>query len=276
MALEFTKMHGLGNDFVVLDGMARKLDLSPDRIRAIADRRFGIGCDQVLLLEPDPAGEADAALRIFNADGSEVGQCGNGVRCVADYLLRRGYVRKDSVTLKTGNWRVQVQREGQSGYRVNMGVPKFEPSEIPLRAPARQPTYSLTLPAGQVEFSALSLGNPHAVIAVKDIEHAPVESIGAAIQEHEMFPRGVNAGFMQVEDRAHVRLRVYERGAGETQACGSGACAAVIAGRLHRDLDEDVEVELPGGRLEINWRGEGEPVWMTGPAVTVYEGRTEL
>ncbi|MBI2994323.1 MAG: diaminopimelate epimerase [Gammaproteobacteria bacterium] len=276
MTLEFTKMHGLGNDFIVLDGMTCKLGLPPERIRAIADRRVGIGCDQVLLLEPAPAGEADAIFRIFNADGSEVDQCGNGARCAADYLIRHGYVHGESVTLKTGSWRVQVQRERANHYRVNMGVPRFDPAEIPLRAPTRQPTYSLSLPAGRVEFSALSLGNPHAVIAVKDVEHAPVESVGTALQGHEMFPRGINAGFMQIQDKAHIRLRVYERGAGETQACGSGACAAVVAGRLRRDLDEDVEVELPGGRLDINWRGEGQPVWMTGPAVTVYEGRTEL
>lgn len=274
--MNFTKMHGLGNDFIVLDALDAPIALDPEAIRRLADRRFGIGCDQVLVLEPAPAGEADAVLRIFNADGGEVDQCGNGARCAADYLIRHGYVTGRSVTLKTRSWHVQVQHDDANSYRVNMGVPRFDPAEIPLRVPERRSTYSLMLPAGRVEFSALSLGNPHAVIAVEDVAEAPVAAVGAAMQDHEMFPRGVNAGFMQIDDPAHIRLRVYERGAGETKACGSGACAAVIAGRMRRDLGEDVEVGLPGGRLEVHWRGEGEPVWMTGPAVTVYQGRTEL
>lgn len=276
MDLEFTKMHGLGNDFVVLDGMNRNISLTPDQVRRIAHRRLGVGCDQVLLLEPAPNGEADASFRIFNADGNEVEQCGNGARCVADFLSRRGHVHGEVVTLHTVSGPVCVENSGAGNYRVNLGVPNFEPAQIPLRAATRQQTYALNLPTGRVEFSALSLGNPHAVITVAHIEDAPVEAVGAALQGHDMFPRGVNAGFMQIDDRTHIRLRVYERGAGETLACGSGACAAVVAGRMRGDLDEGVEVGLPGGRLEIIWHGEGEPVWMNGPAVTVYEGQIRV
>ena len=276
MDIEFTKMHGLGNDFVVLDGMLTNIRLTPDQVRAIAHRRLGIGCDQVLLLERAPHADANATFRIFNADGNEVEQCGNGARCVADFLRRHGRMHDNAVTLHTAAGPVRVEHNGGNNYRANIGVPDFEPVRIPLRVPARRKTYQIDLPAGSLEFIALSLGNPHAVFPVEDIVRAPVEPVGAALQAHDLFPRGVNAGFMQIEDRRHIRLRVYERGAGETLACGSGACAAIVAGRMRGDLDEDVEVELPGGRLQISWAGEGEPVWMSGPAVTVYEGRISL
>lgn len=276
MELNFVKMHGLGNDFVVVDGMTREVRLTPDQIRNIAHRRLGVGCDQLLVLQASREAGVNARFRIFNADGGEVEQCGNGARCAAEFLRNRGYVRDTTVTLQTAAGLLRVYFDGVDGYRVNMGVPEFEPSKIPLRVPARQPLYTITLPAGAIEFSAVSLGNPHAVVAVDDVETAPVESVGAALQAQPMFPRGINVGFMQIADRANIRLRVYERGAGETMACGSGACAAVVAGRLNHGLDESVAVELPGGRLGINWKGEGEPIWMKGPAVTVYEGRIRL
>lgn len=276
MDLAFTKMHGLGNDFVVLDGLENPVKLKRDRIQAIADRRTGIGCDQVLLLEPSSVPGAQARLRIFNADGGEAEQCGNGVRCVAEYLRCRGYVNGDEVKLQSKGGLIRVISAGDHRYRVDMGEPRFEPGDIPMRTDRRRDRYVLRLAAGEAEVSVLSMGNPHAVLKVGDIWKAEVDRVGMEIQAQELFPESINVGFMQILDPGHILLRVYERGVGETPACGSGACAAVVAGRLNYGLDEDVDVGLKGGHLRVAWDGQGQPVWMTGPAATVYEGRISV
>jgi diaminopimelate epimerase len=274
MEREFTKMHGLGNDFVVFDGIDNPIRLDAEALQRLADRRLGIGCDQVLVLE-NAGTSADARLRIFNADGSEVEQCGNGMRCVAEYLRRRRQVCSDPVRLETGAGRIEVFADG-CGWRVNMGVPEFDPARIPLNAGRRSEVYRIDLAEGPVEVHALSMGNPHAVLVVPDVRNARVETLAPALQKSGAFPRGVNVGFMEVVAVDRVQLRVYERGVGETLACGSGACAAVVAGRLYDGLEPEVDVGLKGGHLRIRWAGEGEPVWMTGPATTVFEGRIDL
>lgn len=276
MNINFTKMHGLGNDFVVLNGLEQAIALDSAQMRLLADRRFGVGCDQILLLQPSEDTQVDARYRIFNADGGEVEQCGNGVRCVAEFLRRNGYVSKDEIVVDTLAGLIKVYIEAGSQVRVNMGVPVLEPVDIPIAAQERAQEYSLRLADGPVDFFAVSMGNPHAVITVADLDQAPLERIGPILQQHEFFPERVNVGFMQVLDRAHIRLRVYERGVGETLACGTGACAAVVAGIITDKLAAEVDVALAGGHLTINWDGEAEPVWMTGPATTVYEGQIDL
>ena len=276
MNLHFTKMHGLGNDFVVLNGLEQPVELSTEQMRLLADRRFGVGCDQILLLEPGEKPEADVRYRIFNADGGEVEQCGNGVRCVADFLYQRGYVTKDEVVADTLAGLIKVYREENGLIRVDMGVPRLTPSDIPILAPEQALEYSLEMSDGPVSFCAVSMGNPHAVISVNDTEQAHVQQLGQSLQQHEFFPEGVNVGFMQIIDSSHIRLRVNERGVGETLACGTGACAAVVAGKITGKLQGEVDVELLGGHLAIAWDGEGQPVWMTGPATTVYEGQISL
>jgi diaminopimelate epimerase len=273
MTIPFVKMHGLGNDFIVLDALRDPIPLDSAAIRRLADRRLGVGCDQVLLVGPGGS-DANARLRIFNADGGEAELSGNGVRCVAEYLRRR-HAHAGPVKLETAAGRIEAIADG-GGWRVNMGVPEFEPARIPLRAPRRDGSYRIDLDAGAVEVHALSMGNPHAVLVVGDVDSAPVATLGPAIQQSGLFPEGVNVGFMQILGGGRIRLRVYERGAGETLACGSGACAAVVAGRLHGGLEQQVDVGLKGGHLQIRWAGEGEPVWMTGPATTVFEGRIDL
>jgi diaminopimelate epimerase len=274
MQLKFAKMHGAGNDFVVLDGIDRPPALTPEQYRHLADRRFGIGCDQVLVLEPPAGGRAHARMRIFNTDGSEAGQCGNGVRCAAEFLRRRG-LAATPVVLETGDTIVEAYGL-DGGWSVNMGCPEFDPVRIPLRVDGRRDTYRLALPGREVEFAALSMGNPHAVLVVPDVDAAPVAEIAPAIQASGMFPHGVNVGFMQVLDPGHVRVRVYERGVGETLACGSGACAAVVAGIMNSGLAGEVDVGLKGGHLRVRWSGPGEPVWLTGPATFVFDGCIEL
>jgi diaminopimelate epimerase len=259
---------------VVLDGRDRPLALAPETCRRLADRRFGIGCDQVLVLEPPAGGKAQARLRIFNADGTEAGQCGNGVRCAADFLRRHG-LDTTPIVLETGDSSVEVYG-ADGGWRVNMGRPAFDPARIPLKADERRDLYRLALPGSEVRFAALSMGNPHAVLTVPDVDSAPVAGIAPAIQKSGIFPEGVNVGFMQVIDPGHVRVRVYERGVGETHACGSGACAAVVAGIRNNGLDSDVDVGLKGGHLKVRWSGPDEPVWLTGPAALVFDGHIEL
>ncbi len=269
-------MHGLGNDFVVIDGLGRTRGLTPDQVRRLADRRFGVGCDQVLLLEPPRQDGADVRYRIYNADGSEVAQCGNGARCIAAYLHERRRIGRGEITAETAEGMLRLYREEDGQWRVNMGVPRFAPSDIPVLRDLQGNTLRFPIDTGEITLTALSIGNPHAVMKVPDVDAAPVESLGPLIQQSGLFPEGVNVGFMQVLDREHVRLRVYERGAGETLACGSGACAAVVAGRLASSLDERVDVDLRGGHLLVSWRGEGEPVWLTGPAAFVFDGRMAL
>lgn len=276
MRFEFTKMQGIGNDFVVIDARSQPIELGADQLRHLADRRFGVGCDQVLLLEPPRQAGADVRYRIFNHDGAEVEQCGNGARCIARYLHENGLAEHAEIVAETTAGLITLFLEPDHQVRVNMGVPDFEPEHIPLKIAARAMIYSLPLQQGDVQFRAVSMGNPHAVLQVVDIDSAPVSELGPLLQHQAQFPASVNVGFMQVIDRGHIRLRVYERGVGETPACGTGACAAAVTGIQARLLDADVSVDLPGGRLHIHWAGAGEPVWMTGPAEFVYQGSIEL
>jgi len=276
MLLNFTKMHGLGNDFVVLNGLDKEIKLSHDQVRLIADRHFGIGCDQVLLIQPSDNPQMDIRYRIYNADGDEVEHCGNGVRCIGKYLTSRGYVSGNVIHAQTVNGDATIYLDEEDRIRVNMGIPRLEPAQIPVNAVARQQFYTLGLSTGSVPVMAVSMGNPHAVIIVDDVDNAPVNTVGPEIQASNFFPQGVNVGFLQILDPAHARLRVYERGVGETLACGTGACAAMVAGYLANKLENEVDIGLKGGHLTVAWAGEGEPVWMTGPAATVYEGKIEL
>jgi diaminopimelate epimerase len=276
MRLAFTKMQGLGNDFVLFDALNQPLSLQPAQVRRIADRHFGVGCDQVLLLEPPRNGKADVYYRIYNADGNEVEHCGNGVRCVARYLRDTGRVKRDELVMQTINGEARVRLESNDHVRVNMGAPRFAPVDIPFIAPARAPRYDLDVAGVTLTIGAVSMGNPHAVLIVDNIDQAPVATLGPQLERHPRFPQGVNASFLQILNPNHVRLRVFERGAGETLACGTGACAAVAVGRMWGQLQREVDVQLRGGHLSIAWDGEGEPVWMTGPAERVFEGHIEL
>lgn len=274
-------MHGLGNDFVVFDGINQDINLSADQVRKIANRHFGIGCDQVLVVERPTDSDMDFRYRIFNADGGEVAQCGNGARCFMQFVREQGLTDKDEIGVETNSGKIFPRILATGLISVNMGVPNFEPDVIPYRASPdnagkRQDMYELELKNETVQVSILSLGNPHTVMQVDDIKIAPVSELGAQIESHANFPERVNAGFMEVIDRTHIAVRVFERGAGETQACGSGACAAVIAGIKNNLLDTKVNVSLVGGDLEITWEGEGNPVWLTGPATTVFNGSLDL
>lgn len=276
MTVKFTKMHGLGNDFVVIDAINQPVELGAEQVRRIADRRFGVGCDQLLLVEAPGQAGVDFRYRIFNADGSEVQQCGNGARCFARFVRDKGLTDKDAIVVETASGIITLYVEEGGEVRVNMGEPRFAPESLPLRAAAEQPVYELELEGDSIDFGAVSMGNPHAVLQVPDIERAPVRELGARLESHPTFPERVNVGFMQVINKGHIRLRVFERGAGETLACGTGACAAVAVGRRWGMLDDQVAVDLPGGRLTIRWKGEGEPLWMTGPATSVFEGSIAL
>jgi len=275
MVIAFTKMQGLGNDFVVIDAVSQTISLTPEQIRLLADRHFGIGCDQVLLVER-PRGSADFRYRIFNADGGEVEQCGNGARCFIRFVREHGLSDKNEITVETAGGLIRPRLETDGRVTVNMGVPRFAPQEIPLTADTTALRYELALAGKTVTIGAVSMGNPHAVMQVGDVRSAPVAELGPLIEKHPRFPKWVNAGFMEVVAPDRIRLRVYERGAGETLACGTGACAAVAIGRRWGLLEETVNVELPGGNLTIRWQGDDNPVWMTGPAVRVFEGRIEL
>jgi len=276
MTIEFTKMQGLGNDFVVIDGVRQSIDLSRDQVRRLTDRHLGIGCDQLLVAEPADDPDYDFRFRIYNADGGEVGQCGNGARAFARFLRDKGLTGKTEIRVLAGGGPMTLQVAPDGTVGVNMGVPVFEPAEIPFEAPARQPTYTLDLDGEAIEISALAIGNPHAVQEVEDVDRAPVARQGPLIEAHPRFPRRVNAGFMQIVDAGCIRLRVFERGVGETLACGSGACAAAVAGMQRGKLDNRVQVQVQGGLLSVTWQGEGHPVWMSGPATTVFEGRINL
>jgi diaminopimelate epimerase len=276
MRMRFAKMQGQGNDFVVVDGVRQHVDLTPERVRRLADRHFGVGFDQLLLVEKPGAPGNDFRYRIFNADGGEVEQCGNGARCFARFVRDEGLTDKDEIRVETARG-VIVPVIGPAGtVTVDMGAPRFEPAEVPFVAAARKPTYTLEVDGTRIEVSVLSMGNPHAVQVVEDVERAPVTTQGPRIEHHAAFPKRVNAGYMQVVDRAHVRLRVWERGAGETLACGTGACAAVVAGIERGLLDADVSVATHGGTLRIRWPGPGQPVMMTGDAVRVFDGEIDI
>jgi len=272
MSLKFTKMQGLGNDFVVFDAISQEVALSAEQVRRIADRRFGVGCDQLLLVEAAQQPGVDFRYRIFNADGSEVQQCGNGARCFARFVRDQGLTDKDAIVVETASGIITLYIEGDGQVRVNMGRPDFRPASLPFSVEGEQLRYDIAVGDERVTIGAVSMGNPHAVLQVEDVLHAPVERLGPLLESHPLFPEQVNVGFMQVVDPSHLRLRVYERGAAETLACGTGACAAMAVGRRWGLLDEAVRVSLPGGDLLIRWSGEGEELWMTGPATTVFEG----
>ena len=277
MRLAFTKMHGVGNDFIVFDATGPGDVPSSAELRRLSDRRTGIGFDQALVLEPPRRAGTDVHYRIFNADGSEVEQCGNGARCIARLVATRRHAALDRpLTMDSPGGVVQARLRPDGLVSVAMGVPDFTPASLPFTAAEPAPTYHLDTDAGPVEFGAVSIGNPHAVIRVREAARAPVDTVGPAVENHPRFPRRVNVGFLEIVAPDHVRLRVFERGVGETRACGTGACAAVAVGRRHGLLDENVRVDLPGGRLDIQWAGPGEPIWMTGPAERAYEGEVKI
>ena len=276
MLLEFTKMHGLGNDFMVVDLISQRAYLDTLTIQRLANRNFGIGFDQLLIVEPPDVPNADFKYRIFNADGSEVEQCGNGVRCFARFVHERQLTTKTKIKVQTKSGIVEPELGANGWVRVNMGYPKFLPQEIPFLADEPDHLYDIALLDGEnLTIDVVNMGNPHAVTIVPDVLTADVARIGPQVESHTRFPARVNAGFMQIVDEQHARLRVFERGVGETLACGTGACAAAVSGMRRGLLANNVEIELAGGKLQIEWK-EGDVVWMTGPTATVYEGRLDL
>ena len=274
--LRFTKMQGLGNDFVVFDGVSQAVALTPELCRRIADRHFGVGCDQILLVEKPTREDVDFRYRIFNADGGEVEQCGNGARCFVRFVHDHGLTAKTTIRVETASGVIEPRLLASGLVTVDMGAPRFAPADIPFVAEAEALTYPLKVGQHVVDIAVVSMGNPHAVLKVNDLDSAPVDILGAAIESHQRFPQRVNAGFMQVLTAHDIRLRVYERGAGETLACGTGACAAAVAGIRQDWLKSPVSVHTRGGDLVIEWAGPGQPVYMTGPAETVFEGEIEL
>jgi diaminopimelate epimerase len=276
MLVNFSKMHGLGNDFMVLDNVTQNVYLSNEQIRHLADRNFGIGFDQLLVVEPPYDPDLDFHYRIYNADGSEVSQCGNGARCFARFVRMKGLTNKNKIRVSThsGKMTLFVERDGQ--ITVNMPVPELEPAKIPFTAQKAEGTYILRTEEETVLCGVASMGNPHCVLTVDSVADAPVETLGKELECHERFPEKANIGFMEVVNPEFVKLRVYERGAAETLACGSGACAAVVIGQIQKKLAKQVTVELPGGQLKIFWKGPGHPVKMSGPAVHVYDGQIQL
>jgi diaminopimelate epimerase len=274
--INFTKMHGLGNDFVVIDAINQTIKLSPEQIRFMADRHFGVGFDQLLLVEKPESANADFKYRIFNADGSEVAQCGNGARCFARFVREKGLFAGDEITVDTDSGQLVLTFTDNGLVTVNMGIPRHAPVEIPLLVAQEAQTYFVEINGTLTEFGAVSVGNPHAVIQVENITLAPVAEVGRILENYPLFPERSNIGFMQVVNRKHIKLRVYERGAAETLACGSGACAAVVVGIEQNLLDNEVTVALTGGELTISWAGRGQPVYMMGSATTVFDGKISL
>ena len=274
MQLEFTKMHGLGNDFIVFDAPRNGRLPTAAEWRTLSARHTGIGFDQALVLEPPRRAGTQAYYRIFNADGGEVEQCGNGVRCLAAFLHRRG--ANGEIVLDSPAGLIRARVHDANLISVDMGVPNFDPKSLPFDASAEAHVYPLAVAGTEVEIGAVSMGNPHAVLTVNSVASAPVDRLGPAIEKHPRFPNRVNVGFMEIVDRTHIRLRVFERGVGETLACGTGACAAVAVGRRHGRLDSTVDVELPGGKLELTWAGPGEHIWMKGPTAVSFTGRVEF
>lgn len=276
MRFRFTKMHGLGNDFVMLDGISQKLIITPERAKQISDRNFGIGCDQILLVEPPKSPDADFKYRIFNADGSEVENCGNGARCFAIFVRQRGLTNKRQIKVQTNSGDMVLHVREDNQVTVSMGEPILEPAQIPFLAPSQQTIYELDIEGAHYEISSVSMGNPHAVMLVDDVIKFPVHIMGPLVEKHINFPKKTNAGFMQIIDKQNMKLRVFERGCGETLACGTGACAAAVAAQLRGLIDTKVHISLPGGQLIIEWQGPGTPVYMTGPTATVFHGQMKL
>jgi len=269
-------MHGIGNDFVVIDAISQAVSLSSTQIQRLADRHFGVGCDQLLLVEHSTSADVDFRYRIFNADGGEVGQCGNGARCFVRFVHDKDLTQKTEIRVGTVSGVITLKLEDDGQVMVDMGAPYFAPKDIPFTADETALTYTLDVTGTQVKISALSMGNPHAVQIVDNVDTAPVELQGPLIESHPRFPQRVNAGFMQIADKHHIRLRVFERGSGETLACGTGACAAAVTGIRLGFLQSPVKVSMRGGDLTVRWSGNNAPVWMTGPAVTVFEGEVEI
>jgi diaminopimelate epimerase len=276
MKLTFVKMHGLGNDFVVLDGIRQAIELTPAQLRLLADRHFGVGCDQILLVEAARQPGVDFRYRIFNADGGEVEQCGNGARCFVRFVHEQGLSTRREIRVETMGGVIVPRLEDDGMVSVDMGEPILAPAKIPFISASNDVLQTLRIADHAIAITAVGMGNPHAVQLVEDVDTAAVEQQGPLLERHPCFPQRVNAGFMQVVERQAIRLRVFERGAGETLACGTGACAAVVAGISRGLLDSPVRVEMPGGRLSIAWNGPGTPVLMTGPAVTVFKGEIEI
>lgn len=276
MRLKFTKMQGIGNDFVMLDGVSQRLSISNVKIQKLADRHFGVGCDQVLLVEPPQTPYADFRYRIFNANGKEVENCGNGARCFAIFVQQRGLCSKNTIIVETQNGLMTLHVLPDMRVAVDMGEPQLEPELIPFNAPQQAVSYPLEVDGLTMDISAVSMGNPHAVCIVENVKAYPVEQYGPLIEAHASFPKHVNAGFLEFISQSEANLRVFERGVGETLACGTGACAAMVAGRLRKLFDERVIIHLPGGDLEIEWAGPGTSVKMTGPATTVFHGQVRL
>lgn len=274
--MQFSKMHGLGNDFMVIDGVTQNVYLTEDVIKKLADRHRGIGFDQLLLVEPPYDPDLDFHYRIFNADGSEVSQCGNGARCFARFVTLKGLTNKQNIHVSTAKGKMVLSLQENDQIRVNMGEPIWEPAQIPFNANKFEKNYILRTPIQTVLCGVVSMGNPHCVLQVEDVAKANVEELGTLLERHERFPERANIGFMQVINRNHIKLRVFERGAGETQACGSGACGAVAVGIMQGVLDNNVRVDLPGGTLYIDWLGEGSPLFMTGDAIHIYDGFIHL
>lgn len=273
MQIQFTKMQGLGNDFMVINGLVYSFNLSPALIKKLADRHLGVGFDQLLLVEASHTPGVDFYYRIFNADGSEVAQCGNGARCLGRFIIDQGLTHKQHIMIETHAGKLEIIRQDNGNFSVNMGIPLWTPEQIPFITTQPELIYSIKTAKNLYNFSTVNVGNPHCVLQVTATEIAPVAEVGSFLTAHKLFPAGVNVGFMQIQDRNNIKLRVYERGAGETMACGSGACAAAVVGQRLGLLDKHVTVHLLGGNLQIAWEGEANsPIWMTGPAVTVYEG----
>jgi len=276
MRIPFTKMHGLGNDFAVFDVPAGGAALSGAQLRRLADRHTGIGFDQALILEPPKRSESAVFYRIFNADGDEVEQCGNGARCIASLLASRGLAREGALTMDSPAGLIRARAQPDGSVSVDMGPVRFDPQSLPFEAAAEADRYRLQVGTESLEIGAVSIGNPHAVLAVESVDAAQVARLGPAIERHARFPKRVNVGFMQVVDRSRIRLRVYERGAGETLACGTGACAAVAVGRRWGLLESEVTVSARGGELRVSWAGPAGPIWLTGPARIAFEGQIEI
>jgi diaminopimelate epimerase len=276
MMISFAKMHGLGNDFMVVDGISQNVFFNENQIKKLSDRHKGIGFDQLLLIEAPPQPDVDFHYRIFNADGSEVGQCGNGVRCLARFVRQMGLTWKQKIRVSTVNGIMDLQLMRNALVSVDMGVPQLEPKKIPLGIEQQSVDYQIELKDQSLSFGSVSMGNPHCVLSVEDVRAASVELLGTEINDHELFPEGVNVGFMQIVSETEVRLRVFERGSGETLACGSGACASMVVGRLQNKLQQRIKVFLPGGHLHIDWPGDGQSLKMIGPAEFVYHGYIEV
>lgn len=276
MLLRFTKMHGLGNDFMVLDLVSQHAHVQPRHVKQWGDRNFGVGFDQLLIVEPPSTPDADFRYRIFNCDGTEVEQCGNGARCFARFVVDKRLTAKKTIRVETKGGMIELTLTNDGQVTVDMGPPRLQPEQVPFQADAEALSYGIEVNGQRYELAAVSMGNPHGVLRVEDVDSSPVRTLGPQLEVHPSFPQKANIGFLQIINPHQARLRVWERGVGETLACGTGACAAAVAGIRQGWLQSPVQIDLPGGRLSIEWAGPGQPVMMTGPAVRVFEGQVRL